>query len=154
VVTLVTRESSSQTTQRHMPGKKRHGGKPLVLVIEEQESVRALLHRVLEAEGCAVMAAVDSAEAIAILADHPDAFDLVIADIAEPGVRGPGGLIRGLARSTKILLLSVGTTAQTDFEETEDGLVLLHRPFRSNALRERIRKLIGDFDSSAGRSGN
>jgi DNA-binding response OmpR family regulator len=135
-----------------MPGKNRHGGKPLVLVIEEEESVRALLHRILEAEGCAVMTAGDAGDAITVLEAYPDAIDLVIADIAEPGVRGPAGLIHRLTPTTRLLLLSVGTTAPADSEEADESLVLLHRPFRSNALRDRIRTLIGDFESPAERS--
>jgi DNA-binding response OmpR family regulator len=130
-----------------MPYKRRPGGRPLVLVIEEEASIRALLHRILEAEGCAVMAAGNSTEAISILEEYPDAIDLVIADIAEPGVRGSAGLIHRLTPTTRLLLLSVGTTAPADSEEAAESLVLLHRPFRSNALRDRIRRLIGDFES-------
>jgi len=98
------------------------------------------------------MAAGNSTEAISILGEYPDAIDLVIADIAEPGVRGPAGLVHRLTPTTRLLLLSVGTTAPADSEEATESLVLLHRPFRSNALRDRIRTLIGDFDSPAERS--
>jgi CheY-like chemotaxis protein len=127
------------------PRKKRHGRYPLVLVIEEEESIRALLHRVLEAEGCAVMAAINAAEAISFLEGHLDAIDLVIADIAEPGIRGPEGLMHRLARATKLLLLSIGATAPTDSQEGEGILILLHRPFRSDALRDKVREVLGDF---------
>jgi DNA-binding response OmpR family regulator len=126
------------------PPKKRHDRHPLVLIIEEEESIRALLHRVLEAEGCAVMTASDAAEAISLLEDHPGAIDLVIADIAEPGVRGPGGLMRWLASTTKLLLLSMGTTAPTASGEAEE-IPLLHRPFQVNALRDKVRELLRDL---------
>ena len=130
-----------------MPRKKRHGGKPLVLIIEGEESIRGLLHRILEADGCAVITAGDASEAISVLEGHPDAIDLVIADIAEPRVRGPGGLIRGLEPTTKVLLLSMGTTASTDSAEVQGTPLLLHRPFQSNALRDKVRELLGDPDS-------
>jgi DNA-binding response OmpR family regulator len=123
------------------PSKTRHVRHPLVLIIEEEESIRALLHRVLEAEGCAVMTASDAAEAISLLEGHPDAIDLVIADIAEPGVRGPGGLMRWLESTTKLLFLSMGTTGPPASGEAEE-IPLLHRPFQLNVLRDKVRELL------------
>jgi DNA-binding response OmpR family regulator len=114
-------------------------------VIDEEESIRSLLHRILEADACAVMTAGNVSEAISFLEGHPDAIDLLIADIAEPSPRTSGS-DRRLAPTTKMLLLSVGTTA-TDSEDAADTL-LLHRPFRSNALRDRIRELLGDLLAS------
>ncbi|HEV8611214.1 MAG TPA: response regulator [Thermoanaerobaculia bacterium] len=130
------------------PSKKRHGRYPLVLIIEEEESVRALIRRVLEAEGCAVMAASDAAEAISLLEGRPNAIDLVVADIAEPRVRGPEGLMHRLAPSTKMLLLSMGTTAPTDSRKSDGIPFLLHSPFHSNALRDKVRELLGGLRGS------
>jgi two-component system OmpR family response regulator len=127
------------------PQKKRRDRYPLVLIIDEEESVRALLHRVLETEGCAVIDASGVAEAIALLEGRPDAVDLVIADISEPGVRGPGGLMQRLAPATKVLLLSIGTNAPESSGGGDPMLFLLHRPFRSNALRDKVRELLGEF---------
>jgi CheY-like chemotaxis protein len=130
--------------------KKGSGRHPLVLIVEEEESIRALLHRVLEAEGCAVLAAIDAAEAIVLLESHPDAVDLVIADIAEPGIRGRGGLMHLLAPTTKLFLLSIGTTAPMDSREDGEGIpILLHRPFRSNVLLEKVREVLGDTGASS-----
>ena len=129
------------------PRKKRCDRPPLVLIIEEEESVRALLHRVLEAEGCAVVDASGAAEAISLLADHPDALDLVVADIGEPGIRGSGGLMQRLAPATKILLLSIGTDVPEDSEGSDAVPFLLHRPFRSNALRNKGRELLGELST-------
>jgi CheY-like chemotaxis protein len=131
------------------PRKKRHDRHPLVLIIEEEESIRALLHRVLEAEGCAVMAACNADEALSFLEGRPDAIDLVIADVAEPGVRGPGGLMRRLAPTTKLLLLSIGTNAPSDSREGEGSPILLHRPFRSNALLDKVREVLGDLRAAS-----
>jgi CheY-like chemotaxis protein len=132
-----------------MPRSKKHGGYPLVLVIEEEESIRALLRRILEPEGCAIMAASNAAEAIILLEGRPEAIDLVVADIAEPRVRGPGGLMRRLAPTTKLLLLSMGTTAPTDPELSDEIGFLLHRPFQRNALRDKVRELLKDLRPSA-----
>jgi CheY-like chemotaxis protein len=131
------------------PSKKRPGRDPLVLIIEEEESIRALLHRVLESEGCAAMAACNVAEALSFLEGRPDAIDLVIADIAEPGIRGPGGLMRRLAPTTKLLLLSICTTTPTDSREGEGSTILLHRPFRSNVLLDKVREVLGDLRASS-----
>jgi CheY-like chemotaxis protein len=67
------------------PRKKRKGDYSLVLVVDEEPSIRALLHRVLEAEGYGVRDASGAAEAIALLEGRPDAVNLVVVDIREPG---------------------------------------------------------------------
>ena len=95
------------------------------------------------------MAACNASEALSFLEGRPDAIDLVIADIAEPGVRGPGGLMHRLATTTKLLLLSIGTTAPTDSREGEGIPILLHRPFRSNVLLDKVREVLGDLRASS-----
>jgi DNA-binding NarL/FixJ family response regulator len=96
------------------------------------------------------MAACNAAEALSFLEGRPDAIDLVIADIAEPGVRGPGGLMRRLAPTTKLLLLSIGTNAPAVSREGAEGTtILLHRPFRSNVLLEKVREVLGGFRASS-----
>lgn len=96
------------------------------------------------------MAACNAAEALSFLEGRPDAIDLVIADIAEPGVRGPGGLMRRLAPTTKLLLLSIGTNAPAVSREGGEGTtILLHRPFRSNVLLEKVREVLGGFRASS-----
>ena len=132
------------------PRRKGYGRHPLVLIVEEEESIRALLHRVLETEGFAVVAATNATEAIALLEGRPDAVDLVIADIAEPGIRGRGGLMHRLTPTTKLFLLSMGTTAPANSRSLgEETPILLHRPFRSNVLLEKVREVLGDLGASS-----
>lgn len=117
---------------------------PLILIIEEEASIRALLRRVLEEDGCIVVAASDATEAIALLETQSDRVDLVIADIAGPRVRGPQGLTHRLPPKTKVLLLSIGTVSSADIQKNEEAPFLLHRPFRAYALRDKVRELLGD----------
>ena len=131
------------------PGAKRSTRSPLVLIIEEEESIRSLLCRVLEEDGCAVVSASNAPEAIALLEAHPDSVDLVIADIAGPRVRGPGGLTHRLPPTTKVLLLSIGTVSSADLKKNEEAPFLLHRPFRAYALRDKVRELLGDLRGPA-----
>lgn len=138
-------EPSSSVTETKSTRRKRFPGRPLVVVIEREEPIGALLRRVLEADGCAVMVSGDAQEAISFLEVRPEAVDLIIADVSEPGIRGKGGLMERLARGTKVLFLSVGTDAPAQAAELGDGApFLVHRPFRSDALVERIRELLGE----------
>jgi hypothetical protein len=55
-----------------------------------------------------------------------------------------------LAPTTKLLLLSIGTNAPTDSREDGEGIpILLHRPFRSNVLLEKVREVLGDTGASS-----
>ena len=132
-----------------LPPARKNARSPLILIIEEEESIRALLCRVLEEDGCVVVPASNAAEAIALLEAHPDSVDLVIADIAGPRVRGPGGLTHRLPPTTKVLLLSIGTVSSADLEKNEEAPFLLHRPFRAYALRDKVRELLGNGGSPA-----
>ena len=55
---------------------------PRILVVDDEEDVRAALKRRLEREGHNVTAAGSSAEARQLMASHTPSFDLVISDMS------------------------------------------------------------------------
>src|SRR5438105_6258333 len=63
-------------------------GSETVLVVEDQEEVRNLTQRVLEARGYAVLAAANGAEALEIVDRHPTPIHLMITDVVMPGMNG------------------------------------------------------------------
>jgi CheY-like chemotaxis protein len=61
---------------------------PSILVVDDDEVIRLLLHQFLEGAGYHVEDAADGYEALDKIAGG--SFDLVIMDIAMPGIDGPG----------------------------------------------------------------
>jgi len=81
-----------------------------VLVAEDDDTVRSWLVRVLEREGCSVLAASDGAEAAKIASEsHPD---LLITDLWMPGMNGVEllGLLGGRRCGFETIVLSAHLT--------------------------------------------
>jgi two-component system aerobic respiration control protein ArcA len=57
-----------------------------ILVIEDDETIRAALKRVFESEGYRVLAAADGTQLSAVLDDHP--VDLIMLDVGLPWING------------------------------------------------------------------
>jgi PAS domain S-box-containing protein len=68
----------------------------VVLVIEDQAPVRALVRRILEREGFGVLEAAEAADAEAIFDEHKAAIALVVTDVVMPHEKGTD-LFRRLA---------------------------------------------------------
>ncbi|HSE03370.1 MAG TPA: response regulator, partial [Methylomirabilota bacterium] len=67
----------------------REGAPATVLVVEDEEEVRALARDVLEMNGYTVLEALDAADAGRLAETHPGPIHLLITDVVMPGVSGP-----------------------------------------------------------------
>jgi signal transduction histidine kinase len=81
-----------------VPKKRRRdaAGERVVLVIEDQAAVRALVRRILEREGFGVLEASESSHAEVLFDEHRADIALLVTDVSIPGVKGPA-LFRRLA---------------------------------------------------------
>jgi len=61
---------------------------PFILVVDDQDEVRAILCLMLERAGYQACDASSAAEALQLLADHPRQFALVLTDYAMPSMTG------------------------------------------------------------------
>jgi DNA-binding response OmpR family regulator len=116
------------------------GQRPVVLVVQQDDTLRALIRKAVEAEGYAAIEARTASEALTARDHASDAVDLVITDLAQPGLAGPFGLRERLGRRTKFLYLLLYTTDSRVPEE--DVTFFLQNPFRGRALEEKLREIL------------
>jgi diguanylate cyclase (GGDEF)-like protein/PAS domain S-box-containing protein len=119
-------------------------GRPCILVVDDDEVLRLLLKQFLEGEEYHVVEAVNGSEALLTIADHT--FDLVIMDIAMPGIDGLAVCERiksSMDNPPPVLMI----TALEDDESIDSafraGAVdLIRKPIQWPVLRNRIKYII------------
>ena len=120
-------------------------GSETVLVVEDQEEVRQLTKRVLEARGYAVLAARNGAEALEIVARHPTRIHLMITDVVMPGMNGRELAELACARRSDLKVLYVsGYTGEAVLQHRllEPGVAFLQKPFTPDALARKTREVL------------
>jgi PAS domain S-box-containing protein len=117
-------------------------GSELVLIVEDDEGLRAVTVKQLRNLGYRTLEARNAKQALEVLAAHPD-IDLLFTDIVMPGGMTGADLARKarqLYPKLKILLTS-GYTARAMTQGFGDieGLELLDKPYRRRDLAMRLR---------------
>lgn len=115
-----------------------------ILLVEDEDSVRELVRRVLEAKGYKVLEARRGEQALEAAEKHPDPIRLLLTDVVMPHMNGQE-LARRLAPShpeAKVIFMSgyIGSTAQG--KELESDGAFLHKPFTSDALARKVREVL------------
>jgi PAS domain S-box-containing protein len=115
-----------------------------VLLVEDEEMVRAVARRVLEAHGMRVVEAENPARAMAIFRARPDDFDVVVSDVVMPGMSGPAMVeeLLLLRPALKVLYMSGYTNnALVHQAVAPRGFVFLQKPFVPQELVRNVREL-------------
>jgi PAS domain S-box-containing protein len=118
-------------------------GGETVLVAEDDDHVRGLVVRALEARGYRVLAGADGGEALAAAAAAPR-LDLLVSDVVMPDLRGPELRERVLALHPETPVLFVSGYADRDLRLVAegDGVAFLQKPFTPDALLRRVRQIL------------
>ena len=108
-----------------------------VLVADDEDFVRTITAKMLEASGCTVTEACDGIDAVSIFQKEPKRFDCVILDLMMPGYNGEEAFarIRRIRPDIPIVIYS-GYNAQevrTRFAATE-STAFLQKPFGRGEL--------------------
>ena len=121
------------------------GSGETVLVVDDEPVVRAMMLRALREAGYQVLDAQDGASALARARDHAGRIDVLVTDLAMPGMRGRE-LARTMAQQLPGLrVLFVSGFAGDEVERLgllEAGRPFLSKPFAPELLVDRIRQLL------------
>jgi PAS domain S-box-containing protein len=118
-----------------------------ILLVEDEEPLRAIAREILEEQGYQVLEADGPEKAIEIARLHPQSIHLVLTDVVMPGMNG-----RTLAEKLvatrpglKVLYMSGYTDDVIAHSGVlESGTLLIEKPFTARALLERVRAALGE----------
>jgi PAS domain S-box-containing protein len=116
-----------------------------VLLVEDEDSVRAMAARILRQKGFTVLEASDGAEALDALNAYGGTLDLILTDVVMPGVSGVELADRAieLRPGMPVLFMSGYTEGEVpDRGGPPAGTVLLNKPFRAGELVAAVRKVL------------
>lgn len=123
------------------------GRRRTVLVLDDDEAVRASVRRVLQLHDFIVLEAGTAMEAFDVLASHPGPIHLILCDLVLPGLGGREAANTMQARrpDAKILYISGYSSPDSFRRELEmDGAPFLAKPFELPALLQAVARVLGD----------
>ena len=118
-----------------------------VLIVEDDDAVRALARRVLDTRGYRVRTCSDAEEALDIMQQYGDDMSLVISDVVMPGMNGQelSRRIRTSWPHVAILFMS----GYTDDDVRRNGLVgsadyFIEKPFTPDSFAHKVRTVLDE----------
>jgi CheY-like chemotaxis protein len=119
-------------------------GSETVLVVEDEEIVRALIVEVLQDLGYNVLEAADGPSGLNIL-QSPEPIALLITDVGLPGMNGRQLADAGRERRPGLKIMFITGYAESAMlvsGKLEPGMAVVTKPFAVNALEDHVRKMM------------
>jgi two-component system, cell cycle sensor histidine kinase and response regulator CckA len=120
-----------------------HTGQGTILLVEDEDGLRALNARGLMSRGYTVMEAGNGVEAMAVLEKINGAVDLVVSDVVMPEMDGPTLLKELRKRGVKTRIVFISGYAEDAFEKNLEGqtdFAFLPKPFSLKQLAEAVKQ--------------
>jgi CheY-like chemotaxis protein len=129
---------------RERPSKQTTTGRDTILLVEDDQRVRAAVSRMLEGRGYRLLVAADGAEARRVAAAHTGPIDLLITDVVMPGESGPE-VAQAIREhfNCKVLFMS----GYTDHAVLRSGVLqtgrsFIQKPFAPDTLARKVREVL------------
>jgi two-component system CheB/CheR fusion protein len=119
-------------------------GTESVLLVEDEDTVRALVRTILEGRGYTVAEARNGREGLKLCQTHPGKFDLLLTDVVMPelGGRELAEAALKLRPGLKVVFMSGHTQDVILREGVQQGTAFLHKPFTPMQLAEKVRETL------------
>lgn len=110
-----------------------------ILLVEDEDMVRAVAERALSRAGYEVTACADGEEGLAAIANG-GTFDLVVSDVVMPGMDGPAmaRAIRNVAPDLPFLFMSGYAEEQLRKDIDIDNMHFIAKPFRVQQISQKV----------------
>ena len=121
------------------------GGSETILVVEDEDVVRGVMHETLACNGYQVLLAANAEEGLRICRDYPEPIDLIVTDVVMPGMSGTEFIanLPPRRRGAKVLYTS-GYTDTTLLRQGLDGerVMFLAKPMNLTELLAQVRGIL------------
>jgi signal transduction histidine kinase len=122
------------------------GGSETILLVEDNDQVRQLIHRILESNGYQVFDAATPQQALTLFERHRDSIHLLLTDVVMPQMSGRQLAEQLLSshRELKVLYMS-GYTEDVALRHgiIEASVAFLQKPVTPHALLRKLREILG-----------
>ena len=114
-----------------------------MLVVEDQDEVRAQIVEVLAEMGCEIVEAVDGLQGVRIVQSGRH-LDLLVTDVGLPGLNGRqlADAARDVMPSLPVLLITGYAGQALDNIRLADGMEIMRKPFLLEDLAARVKTLL------------
>jgi PAS domain S-box-containing protein len=118
----------------------------LILVVDDEPSIREVSKATLETHGYRVLCAEDGSEALAIFVQHRADIQVVLIDMMMPIMDGPSTIraLRKLEPQVRIMGMSGLAENVQAFEASGEMRLLLRKPFTAESLLTSLQKVVLD----------
>jgi CheY-like chemotaxis protein len=119
-----------------------------ILIAEDDDTLRAMIEKVLTLAGYQVMGASAGDLAFELAKSHSGTIDLLITDVAMPGMTGPELAREVTMRSpeTAVLFISTDPAAVSAEDLSGQETSFMAKPFRPSELVNRVESMLGAPD--------
>ena len=120
------------------------GGK--LLLVEDEDMVRAVAERALTRAGYAVTTARDGEEGLAQIANGDIEFDLIVSDVVMPAMDGPAmaRAVRRVKPKIPILFMSGYAEEQLRNDIDIDNMHFIPKPFSVQQINAKVSEVLGE----------
>lgn len=124
-------------------------GSATILLVEDEDAVRAFGSRALASRGYTVHEASTGTEALEVLAEHADEIDLIVSDVVMPEMDGPSLLREVRKQHPDLKFIFVSGYAEEAFaknlpEEERGRFGFLPKPFSLKQLATTVKEMLDE----------
>ncbi len=127
-------------------------GVETVLLVEDEEGVRALGARILERHGYTVLEARNGRDALSVASQHGGVIDLLLTDVVMPEMGGKQLAEALQARDATLRVLFISGYTDGDISrrgELDPCTAFLQKPFTARGLLSRVREVLDGAKAAA-----
>jgi CheY-like chemotaxis protein len=120
-------------------------GSETILVVEDEEDVRAITCKFLTSSGYSVLEAANGVEALEVIARHPGRIHLVLSDMVMPKMSGTALAERLKSVLPDAVVLLISGYAEYSQPAGDAGVrpaAVLQKPFTRASLVEKVREAL------------
>ncbi len=122
-----------------------HRGTETILVVDDEESLRAVVGDLLGQLGYNVLSASGGDEAMALAAGYSGKIDLLLSDVIMEPIPGPALAARLTAERPEMKVVFISGYADDSLAPEgilKPGTVLVHKPFTIKILSAKLREVL------------